>query len=155
MAVIIGTNVYVIYAQSDEFTVGGDSCEDPVTTSTASTCAAAATVTVTVSPAHANATTAPGLVPKTIGWCSGYSEPVTLAAVPTSSGCTATATPVLHGDSGSWSANGGSEWYYVEGGQSGVPAVTKAATLTAGSNYATVTQWVTQTVYDESDTCTM
>ncbi|PWY75512.1 hypothetical protein BO70DRAFT_364055 [Aspergillus heteromorphus CBS 117.55] len=72
---INGTNVYIIYAQSDRFFVSenldAESCVD-TTTATPSTCAAASTVYVT-----------PGTVPKTIGWNSDYSHPVTLDHVPT------------------------------------------------------------------------
>ncbi|RHZ62010.1 GPI anchored serine-threonine rich family protein [Aspergillus thermomutatus] len=110
---INGTNVYIIYAQGDKFTVSepvnGTACVDPAPLPTASTCpsAAASTVYVTVSPtgsssrlfhhsshvlpAPSPSTTStstskyvkPGIVPKTIGWCSDYSHPVTLDKVPT------------------------------------------------------------------------
>ncbi|GIK07172.1 hypothetical protein Aspvir_002828 [Aspergillus viridinutans] len=107
---INGTNVYIIYAQGDKFTVSepvdGTDCVDPAPVPTPSTCpsAAASTVYVTVSPTGSSSrlfhpsshvsspspsTTAtsksvkPGIVPKTIGWCSDYSHPVTLDKVPT------------------------------------------------------------------------
>lgn len=94
---INGTNVYVIYAQTPKFSITGDSCTDPVTTTaTAPTCAAA-TVTVTVrgnssltSAAALAATTLPSSVtstfegecPSTIGWSGNYSQPVTLSSTP-------------------------------------------------------------------------
>lgn len=113
---INGTNVYIIYAQGDKFTVSdpvnGRACVNPAPLPTTSTCsnAAVSTVYVTVSPtgpssrhlhhshhsSHAHpspspSTTStstseyvkPGNVPKTIGWCSDYSHPVTLDHVPT------------------------------------------------------------------------
>ncbi|KAK0630220.1 Ser-Thr-rich glycosyl-phosphatidyl-inositol-anchored membrane family-domain-containing protein [Bombardia bombarda] len=91
---INGTNVYVIYAQTPKFYIGGGPCKDA---SSAPTCAAA-TVTVTVSKANSTgpATTSapsgtalplPGKCPDTIGWgASGYSKPVTLKSVPTGPG---------------------------------------------------------------------
>jgi hypothetical protein len=110
---INGTNVYIIYAQGDKFAVSesvkGTSCVDTSPFPTTSTCtsAAASTVYVTVSPTgpssrhfhhsshvhlHPSPSTTstftsenvkPGIVPKTIGWCSDYSHPVTLDKVPT------------------------------------------------------------------------
>lgn len=44
---INGTNVYVIYAQTPKFSIGGASCQDPVAAEP-STCAPAVTVTATV-----------------------------------------------------------------------------------------------------------
>ncbi|KAE8349999.1 Ser-Thr-rich glycosyl-phosphatidyl-inositol-anchored membrane family-domain-containing protein [Aspergillus coremiiformis] len=119
ISAINGTNVYIIHAQGERFTVShrrnGTRCADSLPLSSPSTCSAAAavsTVYVTVSPTgssshllhhsshgvystHAipapslSTTTAssryvkPGIVPKTIGWCSDYSHPVTLDKVPT------------------------------------------------------------------------
>ncbi|RAK94964.1 GPI anchored serine-threonine rich family protein [Aspergillus ibericus CBS 121593] len=114
---INGTNVYIIYAQSDKFTVSEainqTACVDTPATAaaaSASTCGAPSTVFVTVSPTasstplfhhhhhHHHSThllptpspsttpsrsVKPGIVPKTIGWCSDYSHPVTLDKVPT------------------------------------------------------------------------
>ncbi|OOF90707.1 hypothetical protein ASPCADRAFT_211879 [Aspergillus carbonarius ITEM 5010] len=119
---INGTNVYIIYAQSEKFTVSdpvNSTCVDmPVpaasVSASASTCGAPSTVYVTVSPTasssalfhhhhhhhHHHSThllptpsptttpsasrfVKPGIVPKTIGWCSDYSHPVTLDKVPT------------------------------------------------------------------------
>ncbi|RAL08535.1 GPI anchored serine-threonine rich family protein [Aspergillus homomorphus CBS 101889] len=140
---INGTNVYIIYTQSEKFTVAEPvhPCTERVPSSSGvlsasrtpaaqPTCAAAPTTTVyvTVSPTGSssalhhhhhssyshhhhdhsasvsshvlpNATPAvpvvvpvvtsrtktvkPGIVPKTIGWCSDYSHPVTLKDVPT------------------------------------------------------------------------
>ncbi|KAJ5935087.1 hypothetical protein N7466_004634 [Penicillium verhagenii] len=110
---INGTNVYIIYAQGDKFTVSdaASGCVDTASSAT-STCpsAAASTVYVTVSPTgpssrpfhhhphHSHVLPSPspstastlssgyvkpGIVPKTIGWCSDYSHPVTLDKVPT------------------------------------------------------------------------
>ncbi|KAK3694497.1 Ser-Thr-rich glycosyl-phosphatidyl-inositol-anchored membrane family-domain-containing protein [Podospora appendiculata] len=90
---INGTNVYVIYAQTDKFYIGGGSCTDP--TPSSPTCAAA-TVTVTVSTTlksfgnstktlapSVTAVPLPGKCPDTIGWgSSGYNYPVTLPSVP-------------------------------------------------------------------------
>ncbi|GFF47057.1 LOW QUALITY PROTEIN: serine/threonine-rich protein adg2 [Aspergillus udagawae] len=103
---INGTNVYIIYAQGDKFTISepvdGTDCVDPAPEPTPSTCpsAAVSTVYVTVSPTGSSSrlfhpsshvsspspsTTAtsksvkPGIVPKTID----YSHPVTLDKVPT------------------------------------------------------------------------
>ncbi|KAE8163363.1 Ser-Thr-rich glycosyl-phosphatidyl-inositol-anchored membrane family-domain-containing protein [Aspergillus tamarii] len=125
ISAINGTNVYIIYAQGDRFTVSdavkGTNCADPIIPPPASTCGptnAVSTVYVTVSPTgsssrlihhhsshgfhsshHPHSTHAlpapsstvtasskyvkPGIVPKTIGWCSDYSHPVTLDKVPT------------------------------------------------------------------------
>ncbi|KAJ5668634.1 uncharacterized protein N7477_007204 [Penicillium maclennaniae] len=109
---INGTNVYVIYAQGEKFSVSqpieGAACVDIAPSPTASTCpsAAASTVYVTVSPtgpssrhfhynssqvhpspspstASTSSSVKPGIVPKTIGWCSDYSHPVTLDTIPT------------------------------------------------------------------------
>ncbi|KAJ4387307.1 hypothetical protein N0V93_007896 [Gnomoniopsis smithogilvyi] len=104
---INGTNVYVIYAQTPKFSIAGDSCTDPVTTTaTAPTCAAA-TVTVTVrgnssftSGAALAATTLPasatstfeGACPSTIGWSGNYSQPVTLSSTPHAGRAVATST---------------------------------------------------------------
>ncbi|KNG88543.1 extracellular proline-serine rich protein [Aspergillus nomiae NRRL 13137] len=123
ISAINGTNVYIIYAQGDQFTVSepvnGTSCADSVPPPPASTCgptSAVSTVYVTVSPtgsssrlihhsshglhsshhlhsthvlpAPSSTVTAsskyvkPGIVPKTIGWCSDYSHPVTLDKSP-------------------------------------------------------------------------
>lgn len=120
---INGTNLYIIYAQGDKFTVrnseNSTACVNTPSPAT-STCpnAAASTVYVTVSstlssrpfhhsshghhPSHVHHSshvhpspspstastlnsryTKPGIVPKTIGWCSDYSHPVTLDKVPT------------------------------------------------------------------------
>ncbi|CDM31813.1 Cell wall beta-glucan synthesis [Penicillium roqueforti FM164] len=73
---INGTNVYIIYAQGEKFTVdnadNSTACVDtPLPTTSICPNAAASTVYVT-----------PGIVPKTIGWCSDYSHPVTLDKVP-------------------------------------------------------------------------
>lgn len=130
---INGTNVYVIYAQGDKFTVSepvqGTSCVDSTPVPTTSTCpsAAASTVYVTVSPTgpssrhfhhsshvhpHPSPSTTststsenvkPGIVPKTIGWCSDYSHPVTLDKVPTPTPSAANdedASPVVTAASG-------------------------------------------------------
>ncbi|GKZ31983.1 hypothetical protein AbraIFM66950_000982 [Aspergillus brasiliensis] len=124
---INGTNVYIIYAQSEKFfvsdTANATDCVDANVTAPGglfptSTCPAASTVYVTVSPTasssalfhhhnhhHDHSThllpappsstpapapassssrsVKPGIVPKTIGWCSDYSHPVTLDKVPT------------------------------------------------------------------------
>lgn len=110
---INGTNVYVIYAQGDKFTVSkpvkGTACVNSAPSPKTSACpsTAASTVYVTVSPTGPNSrlfhhsshvhpypspsTTrnftsqyvSPGIVPKTIGWCSDYSHPVTLDKIPT------------------------------------------------------------------------
>jgi hypothetical protein len=114
---INGTNVYIIYAQGDKFTVSKPvtACVDSGLLPTTSTCPSAATSTVYVTvsptspsssffnhhshvnhhthvlPAPSSSTTStltsayvkPGIVPKTIGWCSDYSHPVTLDKVPT------------------------------------------------------------------------
>jgi hypothetical protein len=100
---INGTNVYVIYAQSSKFSVSPALSKCVASTPTPpSTCAAPSTVTVTVSntglPSNSSAPssspaviptpssshyTSPGTVPKTIGWSSGYSNPVTIDHVPT------------------------------------------------------------------------
>ncbi|KAL1851952.1 hypothetical protein Plec18167_007546 [Paecilomyces lecythidis] len=104
---INGTNVYVIYAQSNKFSVSAAQagCVD---STPVSTCAAPATETVyvTVSPTGSSKNsstpalaptassfssssplrshyTKPGVVPKTIGWKSGYASPVTLEHPPT------------------------------------------------------------------------
>ncbi|RDW72683.1 GPI anchored serine-threonine rich family protein [Aspergillus mulundensis] len=108
LSAINGTNVYIIYAQGERFTIDspadGESCVDTVPSSSAtpspSTCDAT-TVYVTVTPTasshhhghHASVSpslstptavpsstkyTKPGLVPKTIGWQSDYDHPVTL-----------------------------------------------------------------------------
>ena len=95
-----GTNTYVIYAQTPDFYISGADCTD--STTAAPTCAAAATVTVTVSKSPANATatanaeaksTSCGTVPNTIGWKSGYMNPVTLSSVPTAGQPLITAAP--------------------------------------------------------------
>ncbi|KAE8151589.1 Ser-Thr-rich glycosyl-phosphatidyl-inositol-anchored membrane family-domain-containing protein [Aspergillus avenaceus] len=117
ISAINGTNVYIIYAQGEHFTisnpVNGTRCADPVPSpSTCPPSAAASTVYITVSPTgsssrllhpsssgspstHASPTPSlttvsstskyvkPGIVPKTIGWCSDYSHPVTLDKIPT------------------------------------------------------------------------
>ncbi|PYI06973.1 hypothetical protein BO78DRAFT_314114 [Aspergillus sclerotiicarbonarius CBS 121057] len=107
---INGTNVYIIYAQSEKFTVSdainGTTCVDTTASASASasTCGAPSTVFVTVSPTASSSplfhhsthliptpspsttpsrSVKPGIVPKTIGWCSDYSHPVTLDKVPT------------------------------------------------------------------------
>ncbi|BCS05568.1 GPI anchored serine-threonine rich family protein [Aspergillus luchuensis] len=121
---INGTNVYIIYAQSEKFFVSdaanATDCVDTSITapgaSATSTCPAASTVYVTVSPTASSSafhhshhhdhhlfhhhsshlpapsstpapassrSVKPGIVPKTIGWCSDYSHPVTLNKVPT------------------------------------------------------------------------
>ncbi|KAF7593545.1 hypothetical protein BBP40_011273 [Aspergillus hancockii] len=123
ISAINGTNVYIIHAQGERFTVSDPvnttSCVDQAPSPSPSTCAAASTVYVTVSPtgsssrlfhhsshgihsshhhlhsSHAHSAPSPttitsssrsvkpGIVPKTIGWCSDYSHPVTLDKVPT------------------------------------------------------------------------
>lgn len=110
ISAINGTNVYIIYAQSAKFSVSeledGADCACPEPEPTPSTCpSAVSTVYVTVSPtgsssrlfhpsssSHVSPTPSttptsksvkPGTVPKTIGWCSDYSHPVTLDKVPT------------------------------------------------------------------------
>jgi Ser-Thr-rich glycosyl-phosphatidyl-inositol-anchored membrane family len=96
---INGTNLYVIYAQSPKFSVGGKDCVEPPKPTNATTCAKeTTTVYVTVSSSPLNSTVTPtsaplypttsskcshGTVPNTIGWSSGYSNPVTLTSVPT------------------------------------------------------------------------
>lgn len=92
---INGTNVYVIYAQTDKFFVTGDSCTDPTTT--APSCAApTVTQVVTVRGNSSSAVTTPaalvsgatptstfeGYCPQTIGWSGNYSEPVILTSTP-------------------------------------------------------------------------
>ncbi|KAB8231376.1 hypothetical protein ETB97_001553 [Aspergillus alliaceus] len=123
ISAINGTNVYIIHAQGERFTISdavdGTSCSDPISQPSPSTCGpttAVSTVYVTVSPTGSSShlfhhsshgfnsshhhhsthptpspsTTStssrsvkPGIVPKTIGWCSDYSHPVTLDKVPT------------------------------------------------------------------------
>lgn len=106
---INGTNVYVIYAQSSKFAVAPAlNLAGCVDSTPVPTCAAPAptTVYVTVSPtgfAKNSSTpaptassspvdhphyTKPGVVPKTIGWNSGYESPVTLDHPPTPTPCT-------------------------------------------------------------------
>ncbi|EAW07084.1 GPI anchored serine-threonine rich family protein [Aspergillus clavatus NRRL 1] len=134
ISAINGTNVYIIYAQGERFTISkpldGANCVDPAPIPSPSTCAAVSTVYVTVSPTGSSSsvlhhsshgfhsshhhlhsthvlpapssTTAtssssssryvkPGIVPKTIGWCSDYAHPVTLDKVPTT-------TPAVNDD---------------------------------------------------------
>ncbi|KAL4767586.1 Ser-Thr-rich glycosyl-phosphatidyl-inositol-anchored membrane family-domain-containing protein [Aspergillus nidulans var. acristatus] len=127
LSAINGTNVYIIYAQGERFTVSsplnGSHCVDSVPSNT--TCGATTTVStvyVTVSPTASSspssphhhghphhppsspslspATTAtssvytkPGIVPKTIGWCSDYSHPVTLDHPPVPAAAIPTAAP--------------------------------------------------------------
>lgn len=100
---INGTNVYVIYAQSAKFfispAISPDTCIDE-NLPAPSECVVekspeTTTVFVTVSSASTNSSrpltaqhpehTNPGIVPKTIGWRSGYEDPVTLSDIPTSS----------------------------------------------------------------------
>jgi Ser-Thr-rich glycosyl-phosphatidyl-inositol-anchored membrane family len=101
---INGTNVYVIYAQSPKFSIGGKDCVDPTPKPTnATTCAKETTtvyVTVSSSPLSGTVTPTPsasscsyGTVPNTIGWSSGYSHPVTLTSVPVAGQPTVTAPP--------------------------------------------------------------
>lgn len=109
---INGTNVYVIYAQTPKFFITGDSCTDPVATTTAPTCAAATvTQTVTVRGNSSSTATTPaavlsgasataaasstfqGTCPSTIGWSGNYSHPVTLTSTPHAGRGLATATP--------------------------------------------------------------
>ncbi|KAL2828300.1 Ser-Thr-rich glycosyl-phosphatidyl-inositol-anchored membrane family-domain-containing protein [Aspergillus pseudoustus] len=139
LSAINGTNVYIIYAQGEHFTVSDpvdDShCVDTVTPPSATTCDATTvyvTVTPTASsspssiphhhpdhghghghggghdsiPASAPSTTTaptssrytkPGVVPRTIGWCSDYDHPVTLDHPPTP---TDTAIPTAPGQKG-------------------------------------------------------
>ncbi|KAK0754322.1 Ser-Thr-rich glycosyl-phosphatidyl-inositol-anchored membrane family-domain-containing protein [Schizothecium vesticola] len=110
---INGTNVYVIYAQTDKFSVTGASCVDSTPPLEPPTCAdepavvVTATVTVTVSKptsfhpsgrttttSHSTTTTAvptvsPGKCPYTIGWgTAGYANPVTLTRTPHAPGPT-------------------------------------------------------------------
>ncbi|KAK1757809.1 Ser-Thr-rich glycosyl-phosphatidyl-inositol-anchored membrane family-domain-containing protein [Echria macrotheca] len=118
---INGTNVYVIYAQTPKFYVGGGPCQD--TTTPEPTCAAPATVTVTVSTTlsrtnHTGSGSAvtpvptvpvsvvpsPGKCPDTIGWSSGYDHPVTLTSPPRGPGDKA---PRPTGKPGAWSSKGG------------------------------------------------
>lgn len=101
---INGTNVYVIYAQTPKFSIGGGSCTDEPAVTTAPTCAApTATVTATVTvrgnstllvqPTATATSTTPGneLVakskyegecPEVIGWSGGYDSPVKLTEIP-------------------------------------------------------------------------
>ncbi|KAI9731927.1 MAG: hypothetical protein M1834_004378 [Cirrosporium novae-zelandiae] len=116
----------------------------------------------TSSPSSSSAalSVSPGIVPKTIGWCSDYSSPVTLSSVPTpaatiidegvmkvvvsvSAAATATASAgvdtevnVVAGATGTAGASGAAE----ETGSA--KTVTKYVTEKA----ATVTQWVTERV---------
>jgi hypothetical protein len=122
---INGTNVYVIYAQSKKFSVGpaldpaGCIDEKP---SVAAECPVATPTTVFVTVSTAASTnssrtlpsplypttsstsshppfTSPGVVPKTIGWCSGYEHPVTLVEVPkpaSATSATMAVTPLDH-----------------------------------------------------------
>ncbi|ROV91099.1 hypothetical protein VPNG_09920 [Cytospora leucostoma] len=57
---INGTNVYIIYAQTSKFSITGEACTDPVTTTptaaAGSSCAAAQTVTATVTVRGSNST---------------------------------------------------------------------------------------------------
>ncbi|KAL3477211.1 Ser-Thr-rich glycosyl-phosphatidyl-inositol-anchored membrane family-domain-containing protein [Aspergillus californicus] len=126
LSAINGTNVYIIYAQGERFTVGapldGSDCVDsaPLPTTCAATTAVSvsvSTVYVTVSPtastshhyhhhdhtpsspplssttAVTSSYTKPGIVPKTIGWCSDYSHPVTLDHPPVPTDAVPTAAP--------------------------------------------------------------
>lgn len=113
---INGTNVYVIYAQTPKFSITGDSCTDPVATTTAATCAAATvTQTVTVrgnsssttpaaalvyasSPTGSPSSTFEGNCPSTIGWSGNYSHPVTLTSTPHAGRGLATAAPTAGTD---------------------------------------------------------
>ena len=64
---INGTNVYVIYAQSEQFSIAGDDCVDP--TPTGSVCTASpTTVTVTVT----GAVSLPDVTPSVTksAWCT-------------------------------------------------------------------------------------
>ncbi|KAL3461015.1 Ser-Thr-rich glycosyl-phosphatidyl-inositol-anchored membrane family-domain-containing protein [Aspergillus heterothallicus] len=137
LSAINGTNVYIIYAQGERFTVSApeDDCVDAPAPPASSTCDAATTTTVyvTVSPTassspssiphhghdhgHGNVpappsstTTAapsshytkPGVVPRTIGWCSDYDHPVTLDHPPTPTDTPVpTAVPVPGDEEGS------------------------------------------------------
>lgn len=71
---INGTNVFIIYAQTPKFSIKGDSCEDPVSTST---CPSAATVTVRPqSVVTKTQTITYAICPNTVGWGpSGYGSP--------------------------------------------------------------------------------
>ena len=112
---INGTNVYVIYAQTDKFSVGGASCVDTTPPPTCEAPVVTATVTVTVSrtsslshsgtgtksssslPSTTTTTTTttkaavlPGKCPYTIGWgTAGYGKPVTLTRTPHAPGAPA------------------------------------------------------------------
>ncbi|RKU40687.1 hypothetical protein DL546_000798 [Coniochaeta pulveracea] len=92
---INGTNVYVIYAQTPKFSIGGADCVDPTP---AETCPPAATVTVSKTlSVKASVTTVitritKAVCPATIGWSSGYDHPVTLTEVPHPPGVTAAPT---------------------------------------------------------------
>lgn len=119
---INGTNVYVIYAQTEKFSVDGAPCVDSTPPLEPPTCdeqpaVVTATVTVTVSKPTSShpsgrltstATTAshsttavpsviPGKCPYTIGWgTAGYASPVTL-----------TRTPHPHAPAPTWAPVGG------------------------------------------------
>ncbi|KAI2788166.1 hypothetical protein POX_e06179 [Penicillium oxalicum] len=86
---INGTNVYIIYAQGEKFSVeapkDGAACVDPTPVPTASTCPSARRLPFMsrTTSMPTSKTVKPGIVPKTIGWCSDYSNPVTLSEVPT------------------------------------------------------------------------
>lgn len=100
---INGTNVYVIYAQTEKFSVDGTPCVDSTPPLEPPTCdepavVVTATVTVTVSSLHSSGRTTttshstttatvpsvlPGKCPYTIGWgTAGYAHPVTLTRTP-------------------------------------------------------------------------
>ncbi|KAH8905817.1 hypothetical protein BR93DRAFT_969047 [Coniochaeta sp. PMI_546] len=81
---INGTNVYVIYAQTDIFYVTGD-CVEPAPVDTCPP--ATATVTVTRDAVRSVFKPTTTVI---AGWCSDYNHPVVLTAAPT-----ATANPVF------------------------------------------------------------
>ncbi|KAK4209668.1 extracellular proline-serine rich protein [Rhypophila decipiens] len=129
---INGTNVYVIYAQTEKFFVDGGPCEDAPVPSP-STCAPPATVTVTVSTTlshslysnHSATTSAPsslyptiipsaGKCPDTIGWGeSGYHNPVTLTSVPHPEYPVATVYPPATTSAPAYKAKGDGKKYGV------------------------------------------
>jgi hypothetical protein len=89
---INGTNLYVIYAQSSKFAIGGEDCEDSGNGDEPTCSASKVTVTITVAPTptgkdHRHHHKSQGRVPKTIGWHGddkgGYGYPVTLKTIPT------------------------------------------------------------------------
>jgi len=94
---INGTNVYIIYAQSDKFSIKGDDCTDPVTSATCPPATATVTVSKTLSSAAVVTkitTITSAYCPLTVGYGpSGYSYPVTLTSAPSPPGVTAAPPP--------------------------------------------------------------